>query len=1073
MAACPRCGHHNPEHARFCSACAAPLSQDAPASRELRKTVTVVFSDVANSTRLGESLDPESHRHVMSSYFDAMRTVLERHGGTVEKFIGDAVMAVFGIPVLHEDDALRAVRAASEMRTALEEVNRVLRRGWDLEISARTGVNTGEVVAGETGAPTLVTGDAVVVAKRLEETAGANEVQLGDSTYRLVREAIVAEPVEALTAKGKGEITAWRLLEVTDAEATHVRLDSPLVGRSIDMAALQETFELVERGRSCRLFTVLGPAGIGKTRLTHEFVGWLGERATVLSGRCLPYGDGITFWPLVEIVGLAAGVTEWDTPKDAQRKIGALLPRSEDSALVCERVAAAVGHGEAASARPDETFWAVRRFIEELARKRPLLLIIDDLQWAESTFLDLLEYISGWTTKAPVMLCCLARADLLELRPSWGLPRPNASAILLEPLNESETDELIGNLLGRLPFPGPAQARIIAAAEGNPLFAEELLRMLRDEGALCRDNGGWKVTADLDELAVPPSIHALLSARLDRLEPEERAVIQRASVVGQVFWWSAVADLSPDSVRADVGACLQSLVRKELIRQEPSAFEAEDAFRFGHILIRDAAYAALPKEARADLHERMAGWIERRTSDRSAEYEEILGYHLEQAVSYRRELGRRDEPTAGLALQAGRRLASAGRRATARADAPAAATLFSRAAALLPESERERLDVRVDLAEALHAVGRLHEARDVLEEVLNDNADVDPGAAARARLELAFLRPKIDTDSEAVDDFQRAGELAAAVFEELGDDRRLTRALVRLADAHWMHCRAAEMEPLLERARSLSVRAGDTRELAQIRYGLARAAALGPLPADAAVERCHRILDESAGDPFTEGVTANALAYLEAMRGNIAEARELAARGRAILEDLGLVILAAALDAWRGQVEMLGGDPVAAEDVWRGAYERLERIGERGNLSTIAAFLAEALLAQGADDEAEQRTEESERTASRDDVISQVAWRVTRAKLLARRGEVEPAERLARDAVARADETDWPSLRGAARTSLAEALRAADRTDESAAIAREALSIYEEKGNVISAGQVRALLEREISAGAARDEPAS
>jgi class 3 adenylate cyclase/tetratricopeptide (TPR) repeat protein len=1073
MATCPSCGHLNTDEARFCSACAAPLPPPAPASRELRKNVTVVFSDVANSTRLGERLDAESHRRVMSRYFDAMRAVIERHGGTVEKFIGDAVMAVFGIPVLHEDDALRAVRAAVEMRAALADVNAVLRREWDLEISVRTGVNTGEVVAGEPGAPTLVTGDAVVVAKRLEETAASNEIQLGESTYGLVREAVVAERIETEAAKGKGALTAWRLLELRDADGTHLRLDSPLVGRSLDLAALQETFELVQQSGSSRLFTVLGPAGIGKTRLTHEFVDWLGERATVLRGRCLPYGDGITFWPLVEVVGQAAGVTEWDTTEDAQEKIGALLPQSEDSALVCQRVAAAVGHGEAATARPDETFWAVRRFIEEVARRRPLLLVFDDLQWAESTFLDLLEYLAGWTTTAPVMLCCLARADLLELRPSWGLPKPNAAAILLEPLDERETDELIGNLLGRLPLPQTAQARIIEAAEGNPLFAEELLRMLRDEGALCRDNGGWRVTADLEDLAVPPSIHALLSARLDRLAPEERAVIQRASVVGQVFWWSAIADLSPDSVRADVGASLQSLVRKELIRQEPSALETEDAFRFGHILIRDAAYAALPKEARADLHERMAGWIERRTSDRSAEYEEILGYHLEQAVRYRRELSRRDEPTAALALEAGRRLASAGRRAAARADAPAAATLFARATAVLPESEKERVEIRVDLAEALHATGRLHEARDLLEEVLDTVAEGDAGVAARARLELAFLRPKIDTDSESVDEFQRAGELTAAVFEELGDDRRLTRALIRLADAHWMHCRVAPMEPLLERARELAVQAGDGRELSQIRYGLARAAALGPLHADDAVERCRRLLEESTGDRFTEAVIGNALAYLEAMRGNIAEARELAFRGRGILEDLGLVILAAALDAWRGQIELLAGEPEAAEEIWRAAYERFERIGERGNLSTISAFLAEALLAQGAVEEAERHTEESERMASRDDVTSQVAWRVTRAKLLARRGETEPAERLARDAVARADETDWPSLRGAARTSLAEALRAADRTDEAAAVAREALAIFEAKGNAISAAEVRAQLERELSAGAARDERAS
>jgi class 3 adenylate cyclase len=1069
MAACPSCGHQNPAEARFCSACAAPLTPEPQRAGELRKTVTVVFSDVANSTRLGERLDPESHRRVMGRYFAAMHGALENHGGTVEKFIGDAVMAVFGIPVLHEDDALRAVRAAAEMRAALTQVNRDLRREWGLEIAVRTGINTGEVVAGAPGtSQTLITGDAVVVAKRLEESAGPDEIQLGESTYRLVREAVVAEPLGSIQAKGKSELPAWRLLEVQSGDGTALRLDSPLIGRAGDLRALEGSFERAEAERACRLFTVLGPAGIGKSRLVHEFVSWLGERATVLQGRCLPYGDGITFWPLVEVVKEAAGLTDRDSADEARRKIGALLPLGDDAQVVCERVAAAIGRGEASTARPDETFWAVRRLFEALAGERPLVVVIDDVQWAESTLLDLIEYIAGWTTRAPVLLCCLARPDLLELRPSWGLPGPNATTILLKPLREHETDELIANLLGQLSL--KSKAGIATVAEGNPLFVEELLRMLVDEGLLRRDNGGWVAAGDLGELAVPPTIHALLSARLDRLPPEERAVIQRASVVGQVFWWGAVADLSPAAERPDVGAHLQSLVRKELIRHERSNFAAEDAFRFEHILIRDAAYAALPKELRSDLHEELAGWLEGRAGDRAAEYEEIAGYHLEQAVRYRRELGRREQETAALAHEAGLRLAAAGRRAVARADASAAASLLARAVGLLSQEAPERGELLVDLAEALHETGELQHAREILQQALEGaSASGDDAVEARARLELANLRPLFDPGSDALDELQLAGEHAVAVFERLGDDRRLARALLRIADAHWLHCRVTPGEPLLERAHELATRSGDARELSQIRFALARAAALGPMHAEAAISRCREILEESVGDRYAEGVTANALAYLEGMRGSFDEARELAARSRTILEDLGLVLAASVLDVWAGQVELLAGDPAGAERIWRASFETLERLGERGNLSTIAAFLAEALYEQDADDEALRLTEVSEHAASDDDATSQIAWRVTRAKLLARSGELDGADELAREAVARADQTEWPNLRGSARSSLAEVLLAYPRPDEASRAAEEALEIYEAKGNLAAASRARDLL----SAAIARDGRAS
>jgi AAA ATPase domain/Adenylate and Guanylate cyclase catalytic domain len=1013
----------------------------------------------------------------MGGYFDAMRVVIERHGGTVEKFIGDAVMAVFGIPVLHEDDALRAVRASLEMQEAVAELNRGLRRDWDLELSIRTGVNTGEVVAGEAEtAQTLVTGDAVVVAKRLEETAEEGETRLGESTYRLVREMVQADPLGAVTGKGKPAISAWSLVEVVPGvEAAPLRLDSPLVGRDQHLTALRESFELVESERSCRLITVLGPAGIGKSRLIHEFVHRLDDRARVLRGRCLPYGEGITFWPLVEVVRQAAGLTDHDTSSEAREKIAALLPRDEDGTLTYRRIAAAVGVDETESDRPEETFWAVRRLFEALSRERPLVLVFDDIQWAQSTFLDLIDYVAGWTTNAPVLLCCIGRPELLELRAAWGLPRSTSTTLLLEPLGERETDELIDNLLGRVPLPVEDQRQIASAAQGNPLFVEELLRMLVEEGILRRQNGSWQATGDMSQLATPPTIHALLAARLDRLEPEEREVIQRASVAGEVFWWGAVAELSQESMRPRVGTRLQALVRMELIRQEPSTFAAEDAFRFGHILIRDAAYAALPKEARADLHERLASWLDQKTEARATEYEEIVGYHLEQAVLYRRELGGRDdEATATLAVRAGNRLAAAGRRAAARADTPGAADLLGRANDVLPDSSEGRGELLVELAEAVHEMGELQRTRDILEEArARGTALGDKGLAARAELELANLRPQLGTDSTWVDELQRAGERAVVVFEQLGDDRALARALCRVADAHWLRCRVEPIEPLLERAQRHALLAGEPRELSQIRYGLARALALGPLHADQAAFRCRQILDGASGDRIAEATTANALAYLEAMRGRFDDARGLVARSRDILDDLGLVLMAAVLDAWTGRVEMLAGEPAAAERVWRASYETLERFGERGNLSTIAAFLADAVEAQGRDEEAERLTETSERATSHDDVISQIAWRITRSKLCARRGDVAVGEELARVAIRRADETDWPSLRGGSRASLAEVLLADGRVDEGLEAGREALAVYEAKGNVAAVAQVRDLLDSVVRPGTVPDGRAS
>ena len=648
MVTCSRCGQENPEGFAFCGACAAPLAPTEPA-RDVRKVVTVVFSDVTGSTALGEQLDPESLRRVMGRYFDEMQSVVESHEGTVEKFIGDAVMAVFGIPVLHEDDALRAVRAASEMRERLAALNEELERDWGVTIAVRTGVNTGEVVAGDgSEGQRFATGDAVNVAKRFEEAAPPGEVLLGETTYRLVRDAVEVEPTEPLGLKGKSEaVRAYRLVTLAgDLPGRARRLDSPMVGRERELAALEQAYQRAVGERACLLFTVLGAAGVGKSRLIAEFLAGVGGEATVMRGRCLPYGEGITYWPLAEALRGRYG-------EEPLAGIGGVLS-GDEAPLITERIAAAIDLGENAGA-PDETAWAVRRLFEAEGRARPLVVLFDDLQWAEPTFLDLVEHLADWAREAPILLICLARPEFLDERPSWGGGKFNATSVLLERLSDGESVKLVANLLGRAQLDETVRDRIMSAAEGNPLFVEEMLAMLIDDGLLTRNDGHWEPAGDLTKITVPPTIHALLSARLDRLGRDERAVIERGSVEGKVFHRGAVAQLSTDDLRKSVWNHLQTLVRKELIRPDRTDLPGEDAFRFRHLLIRDAAYEAMPKELRAELHARFADWLEQIGAEHLAERDEIIGYHLEQAYRYRTELAPVDDETQELALRGGRK----------------------------------------------------------------------------------------------------------------------------------------------------------------------------------------------------------------------------------------------------------------------------------------------------------------------------------------------------------------------------------------------------------------------------------
>src|SRR6266542_786701 len=592
MSLCAACGHELGPSARFCESCGAPVA--AAVASEQRKTVTVLFCDLTGSTALGESLDPERLRALLARYFERMKGIVERHGGTVEKFIGDAAMAVFGIPQAHEDDALRATRAALEVREAVEP----------LGLEVRIGVNTGEVVAGS-GA-TLVTGDAVNVAARLEQAAQSGEILLGEQTERLVRDGVSTESVEPLVLKGKAEpVPAYRLLErLPDVPAFTRPLEAPFVGRERELETLERTLTRAIEEHSPQLSTIVGPPGIGKSRLARELI--QRSEVRIVVGRGLSYGEWITYWPLTEVVSQVGDVR-------------AVLGDDADAELAASRIAAGLGTAETA-ASSEEIAWGFRKLFEALAREKPLIVVLDDIHWSEPTLLDLIESVSTFARDAPLFLLSTARPDLFELRPAWATPKPNTTLVTLEPLAGSETETLVDELRD---VPAETKARIVEAAEGNPLFVEQLLAM---QG----ENGGGA-------LEIPPTIQALLAARIDRLDPEERTVIECASIEGRMFHRGSVVELLPQQARAGVGSHLITLVRKEFIRPDRSQVPGDDGFRFGHILIRDTAYDSIPKRLRAELHERFADWLESRLGDDAPG--EIVGYHLERAYRYHVELG--------------------------------------------------------------------------------------------------------------------------------------------------------------------------------------------------------------------------------------------------------------------------------------------------------------------------------------------------------------------------------------------------------------------------------------------------
>jgi class 3 adenylate cyclase/tetratricopeptide (TPR) repeat protein len=972
---CASCGHENGRDAKFCEECGFSFATATGLAKEHRKTVTVLFCDLTGSTALGEALDPERLRAVLARYFERMKTIVERHGGSVEKFIGDAVMAVFGVPVLHEDDALRAVRAAAEMREALPE----------LGLQGRIGLTTGEVVTGTE--ERLATGDAVNVAARLEQAAQPGEVLLGQPTLALVEGAVDVEAVEPLVLKGKARpVPAYRLLRARDAPER--RRETPFVGRERELRAVRAAWARVQADDRCEMLTLVGDAGVGKSRLAAELLASVDAR--VVRGRCLPYGEGITYWPVVEVL----------------KQLG-VLPTDEAAAAPIRSL---LGHTDAATSA-EELAWAFRKTLEHAAADRPLLVVFDDIQWGEETFLDLIEHVALLSSGAAILLLCIARPDLIVRRPAWPL------TLRLEPLGSGDVAELIPERIS-----AELREKIERAAGGNPLFIEEMVAMARESAG---------------EVIVPPTLQALLAARLDQLDPAERSVLERGAIEGEIFHRGAVQALSTEG--AQVTPRLAALVRQQVVRPDKTLLPGEDAFRFRHILFRDAAYDGLPKAVRAELHELFAAWLAEHGTA-LVELDELLGYHLEQAARYKTELG---DPDPALAERAGERLATAGHGAASRGDNRAAASLFERALEL---TRSARLDVmlELDFADAISQDDGMLAA--TLADAAAERARVAGDATGEllARIGAAYYRlpfgahPDVEgldlLAREALPLLEEAENHAALAYVWLVLGYGVGNSRGRFED--WAHA----AEQALRHARLVGRPRTDL-------FSLGDALGFGPRPAEEALRTLDAYLPDN---PHPWPLLCRA--WLLTMLARFDEADDLAREAGSRLRDLTGDALA---DIILGLIEGTAGRHEQAVLHLRRGCEMLEARGQRGYLAAFAPLLGRSLCALGRYDEAEPFARLGREMADDElDPAGTMPWRQVQALIEAHRGNYAEAEQLAREAVAIGDGTDGLNAQGDALSDLAEVLHAAGRRDEADVTFAQALERFERKQNAAQAAQV-------------------
>lgn len=974
-------------------------SGEVEPSRPVRKVVTVLFCEVCDPAELAD-LDPEVFTDMLDRAFTAIHASIGAHGGTIQNRTQDGVSAVFGVPHLHEDDAERAVRAAADIQARLRALGHEGRE----PVRCRCGISTGVTLVGAGGS--RVTGQAVSMAATIGAAAAPGEILLSSETLDLVRNAVQVEALASVTLRGGAhEVAPFRLVELDPlAPGIARRLDIPIVGRRRELRLLQEAWDRVVDEASCHLFTVLGAAGVGKSRLVSELLGTVADAAWVLRGRCLHYGEGITFWPLIE----------------------AFAPIGEAVQPILELLT----HGGAATR--EELFWEVRRLIESLAAERPVILHVDDLQWAEPMLLDLLEHVVDLSRGAPIEVLCTARPELFDDRPTWAGGKLNATTVLLEPLSTSDSQALLDLLGGGL---GPdVRERIVDASEGNPLFLEEMAALARER----------------QTIAVPATIQALIAARLERLSPEERDLLERGAIEGQVFHRRVVRALGVEAPDSQLQTTLATLIRKELIRPHLATIDGEDAFSFRHMLIRDAAYDAVPKNKRADLHESLAHWLEQ-MPDELAEKDQLVAWHLEQAIRYREELGRPVDSQ--LAVSAAQHLHAAGRKARERNDAEAAQKLLERGLALAPAGESLWVQVGLDLAEQLIEAGELTRADELLSRAERDPDCSD--AAVVSRFEwLIRVRPH--------DAAQEIGATLPSALRRLaraGDECGTARAHLAM---RMMHVLESKATPAAEQARLAAEHAGRAGDeglrsralgmyLTSIMYGRQEARAI-----EQELERIQNVKPGSylaACIDLTRGEVAR-------LDGRFEVARRLMARAIEGFQTLGMPWYAAHGEQHLARVELSAGDPNAALTLLRRSDAILSALGERLRRSTTQAFSAEANELLGKRDAAIAAIELAEQLGAPEDVFNYVVTHQVRARIALADGEGEAARQWARSAVEYAEQTDYLVFLAGARLELARVEYALGDLDAAVSGAEAALGLFSVKGDRPGAEKSRALLEQ-------------
>ena len=1056
---CASCGSECEAGARFCDACGAPLAARAHAAGEARKIVTIVFADLIGSTALHERLDPESARAFMQRYYAAMRGAVEAERGQVTQLLGDGVKAVFGAPRVAEDDALRAVRAAVGMQRAFRELAEA-QRGAVGAVGLRVAVNSGEVIAqGESE----ISGDPVNVAAHLQAQAHDGDVLVGESTQRLVAQQLSLATFGTFALKGRAEpVTAWRVVSLerpAGAPAT------AFVGREDELRRMRAVYDAAVAGPGARLAVLLGSPGLGKSRLLAELTRRLGEGATVLAGRCDATG-GATFAPLADALREHLGADASAERASARSAVESRVPGdTAERARIGAGVAALLAGAPGA---PEETFFVVRRLLAAFAAERPVLLLLDDLHWAEPLLLDFVEHLVQWSPDVPLCVLAAARPELRDRRSSLAAPGGAvADVVTLSGLDAGAAARLAANAIGADELPAAIAGRVLAASEGNPLFVGELARMLVQDGALVREGDRWVTRASPAELQMPPTIQALLAARIERLRPEERVVLEHAAVIGRHFSRASVAELLPAELRGELDLRLEALRRSELIEPDTGWLLGEPVLRFHHVLIRDAAYRRLLKGTRAELHARFADWLAARVGG-AVEHDEMLGWHLEQAHALLSELGPIDARGRALGERAARHLAEAGRRALARDDLSLAAGLLGRALERLHASAPARAEVVLDWGEALLAMGDVGRAERAIHE-LGRIAGDSPRLRAWHASFAAHLAALADPQSlrDTADSVAAAAQVLAKEGDAAGE-----------AKAHAVHAlvltrlgRIGAGESALDQALAAARRGRDRRRSNAVLAGAPLAALWGPSPVTRASGRCLdvvRVLRITQGAPAVEAVALRCQAVLEALRGRADAARRMIAASRRLVEELGITQRLLEADLFAGQIELLEGDAVAAERCLRRAFDGLREHGLDIDAAQAAALLGRALMAQGRDAEAESLSRESEALAG-DDRIAGIAWRCVRAEALARRGEHAAALEVARAAVEMASATDALLDHADARIALASALRAAGRAADAHAEESRAISLWLAKGATLRVERFRGVASEEVAPTPPRD----